>query len=302
MEQTFEPKPVKDCFHVFSDGTRVVVLCDTEQDSIYMMNQIAVAAFFCQLRILSLEVMRTHFHVIVIGSPEKVEKFRRELKRLIIKRYKRDGLADLVKNSIDIRIDPILDDEELRRKIIYVFRNCTEAGFEYMPEDYPWGPGAAYCRQNKTIYRRVGELTYRDQCRMFRTRVHLPPEWEYDLNGMLVPRSYIDLEYITKKVFLTPRQFIAFLNVRKKDLADMEAADARPFLEKRDEAQLLKEIKSASQKLYGALPGQIGQANRLELATRFWTEGKTTSIKQLARLTQNNEDVLRAVLHVPKKE
>ena len=177
MEQTFEPKPVKDCFHVFSDGTRVVVLCDTEQDSIYMMNQIAVAAFFCQLRILSLEVMRTHFHVIVIGSPEKVEKFRRELKRLIIKRYKRDGLADLVKNSIDIRIDPILDDEELRRKIIYVFRNCTEAGFEYMPEDYPWGPGAAYCRQNKTIYRRVGELTYRDQCRMFRTRVHLPPEW-----------------------------------------------------------------------------------------------------------------------------
>ena len=34
----------------------------------------------------------------------------------------------------------------------------------------------------------------------------------------------------------------------------------------------------------------------------MWNQGKTFSIKQLARLTRNNEDVLRTILHVPKKE
>lgn len=300
--EPYVPKPVDNCFHVFSDGTRLVVLCDTETDFIFMMNQLAVAAYFCRLKILGIEVMRTHFHVVVRGDPDKVEKFRREVKRLIVRRYNRDGLGELVKNSIDIRSDRIIDDEELRRKIIYVFRNCTEAGYEFLPEDYPWGPGRVYCHERKEENKKVGNLDYRDICRMFRTRVKLPSHWEYDNNGLLVPSSYIDTEYLKDKVFRSPRQFIAFLSVKKKDLAEMEAADARPFLEKKDEGRLLKEVEALSKELYATTVKQLSQADRLKLATRLWNEGKTTSIKQLARLTRNNEDVLRAVLHVPKKE
>jgi len=300
--EPFAPKPVNDCYHVYSDGTRVVVLCDTDEDCIYMMNQIAVASYFCHLKILALEVMRTHFHVVVRGTPDKVEKFRRELKRLIVKRYKRDGLGDLVKNSIDIQVDRIKDEEELRRKIIYVYRNCTEAGFEFMPEDYPWGPGQVYCREGKSTYNKVGSLDYRDSCRLFRTRVKLPPEWEYDEKGMLVPASYIDKEYLRNKVFVSPRQFIAFLNVRKKDLADMEAADARPFLEKKDESMLLKEVEAMSRTMFGKEVAKLTQANKLNLAVKLWTDMKTTSVKQLARLTRNDVEVLRAVLHVPLRE
>lgn len=300
--EPFAPKPVNDCYHVYSDGTRVVVLCDTDEDCIYMMNQIAVASYFCHLKILALEVMRTHFHVVIRGAPDKVEKFRRELKRLIVKRYKRDGLGDLVKNSIDIQVDRIKDEEELRRKIIYVYRNCTEAGFEFMPEDYPWGPGQVYCREEKSTYNKVGSLDYRDSCRLFRTRVKLPPEWEYDEKGMLVPASYIDKEYLRNKVFVSPRQFIAFLNVRKKDLADMEAADARPFLEKKDESMLLKEVEAMSRTMFGKEVAKLTQANKLSLAVKLWTDMKTTSVKQLARLTRNDVDVLRAVLHVPLRE
>ena len=46
----------------------------------------------------------------------------------------------------------------------------------------------------------------------------------------------------------------------------------------------------------------MSQADRIALATQMWNQGKTFSIKQLARLTRNNEDVLRTILHVPKKE
>ena len=300
--EPFEAKPVKDCYHVFSDGTRVLVLCDAEDDYVYMMNQIAVAAFFCDLSILALEVMRTHFHVVVRGSREKVYKFKVQVKRLIARRYNRAGLSRLVKNSLDIRMDEITTDEELRRKIIYVLRNCTEAGFDYLPEDYPWGPGYIYCRPDRNEYRRVSELDYREQCRFFKTRVKLPADWEYDGKMMLVPSSYIDKEYISRNVFFSPRQFIAFLNVRKKDLAEMEAADARPFLEKRDESALLKEVESAAVKRYGKTVLQLNKTQRLELAIPFWAEGKTTSIKQLARLTRTNVDLLRTVLHVEKAD
>ena len=278
------------------------MLCDSDSDYIYMMNQIAVAAYFCHLHILSLEVMRTHFHVIVRGDPDMVEKFRREVKRLIVRRYNRDGLGDLVKKSIDIQVDRIKDDDELRRKIIYVFRNCTEAGYEFLPEDYPWGPGRVYCHEYKEEHRKVGDLGYRDSCRLFRTRVKLPREWEYDKNGMLVPASYIDQKYLSQKVFSSPRQFIAFLSVKKKDLAEMEAADARPFLEKKEESQLLKEVESTSKEMFGLPISGLRQAEKIDLALRLWNEGKTHSIKQLSRLTRNNEDVLRSILHVPKKE
>jgi hypothetical protein len=171
-----------------------------------------------------------------------------------------------------------------------------------MPEDYPWGPGRAYCHERRGNCRKVASLDYREACRMFRTRVKLPGNWEYDDKGMLVPESYLDKEYLDGEVFQSPRMFIAFLNVRKKDLADMEAADARPFLEKKDEGRLLREIETASQKQYGRTIKQLSQADKIELATRFWNEGKTLSIKQLARLTRQNEDVLRAILHVPRRE
>ncbi len=295
----FAPKVIDDCYHIYSDGTRLAVLCDTEKDYVFIMNQIAITSLYCDVRILCQEVMRTHFHLIAAGEPDKIQKYRREIKRLITRRYKRDGLGHIVKDSIQIAVDPIKDDEELRRKIIYVFRNCTEAGFRLLPEEYPWGPGLVYYRQDKTMYRKVSELDYREQCRLFRTRVKLPQNWEFDSNGMLVPRSYFDMQYLHNEVFLSPRQFIAFLNVKKKDLVEMEAADARPFLEKQDEGKLLKEMEHESTRRFKKPIKQLSQADKIHLATYFWNERKTLSVKQLARLSRLNEEVLRAIVHVP---
>ena len=274
------------------------MLCDTEEDHIYMMNQIAVAAHFCHLNILSLEVMRTHFHIIVRGAQKGATKLNRELKRLIVRRYNKDGLGELVKDSIDIQVERILDENELRRKIIYVLRNCTEAGFEYLPEDYPWGPGRVYCHNKTDAFKKVRDLGYREQCRLFRTRIRVPPHWEYDQKGMLVPASYIDRDFIERTVFRTPRQYIAFLSVKKKDMAEMEAADARPFLEKKDESRLLREVEEASMNRFGRPVKQLVQADRIALATSLWSERKTTSVKQLARLTRCNGEVLKAIFHL----
>ena len=44
---------------------------------------------------------------------------------------------------------------------------------------------------------------------------------------------------------------------------------------------------------------QLSQADKIHLATHFWNERKTLSVKQLARLSRLNEEVLRAIVHVP---
>jgi len=296
---SYTPIPVNDCYHVYSDGTRLTVLCDTEEDYVFVMNKIAIIAFYCHLTVLSLEVMRTHFHIILKGAYDNIVKFTLEIKRLCSRYFNKNGFPERANQWLQLQIGPIKDFDELRSKIIYVFRNCTEAGYDYLPEDYPWGPGQVYCRKPNEGKRKVSSLDYNETCRLFKTRVKLPGHWEYDERGMLVPASYMNLSFLREKVFVTPRQFIAFLNVRKKDLAEMELADAKPFLERKEEGALQKEIETASQKQYGVPVKHLTESNRIALATQFWNERKTSSIKQLARLTKNNVDVLRAVLHVP---
>lgn len=299
---TFTPQPVDNCYHVYSDGTRLAVLCNEDNDYVMMMNLIAVVAYYCCLHILSLEVMTTHFHVVLRGDAKMVTKYVKEIKRLVVRHFRRDGMPERVINSIRIQADPILDNEELRRKIIYVFRNCTEAGYPFLPEDYPWGPGVTYCHPIKSNpYRKVSGLTYREQCRLFRTRVKLPGDWEYDDKGMLVPGSYLDHTFLKEMVFLTPRQFIAFLNVKKRDLAEMEMADARPFMEQKKMGKLVKQVEQMSMNQFGTTVGRLPQANKITLAFQLWEQDKTLTVKQLHRLTRVNEDVLRSILHIQKK-
>lgn len=290
-------KRINDCFHVYSDGTRLDVLFETDEDKRFMMNLIPIAAHFCGLRVICPEVMDTHFHVIVRGHADKIEKFKREIKRLLVRYFRRDGRGEIVKNSIWINADAIQDEDELRRKIIYVLRNCTEAGFPLLPDNYPWGPGKAFFQADDANTHRVSDLSYREACKIFRTRIHMPENWEYNDMGILIPRTYMDMQFITKSVFTSTRQFIAFLNARKSDLTDMESADARAFMEHRDESKLREETKSRCQKQFNRPIKQLTKAERIIIAKQLWDERCTFSIKQLARVTNLNADVLRVILH-----
>ena len=263
-----------------------------------MMNRIVLSALSCDLSVLILEVMRTHFHVIVRGAPEHIDKYLRELKRLIVRYFRRIGKPESVKDTISIRADPILDEDELKRKIIYVFRNCTEAGYPFLPENYPWGPGRVFFQQDEPalLKHKVGDLSYREQCRLFHTRIKLPDEWEYDGKGMLIPRSYINKNFIYSDVFTSIRQFIAYLSVRKKDLQEMEVADKRRFLEQADESAMKDKAEKDSIQQFGQPVAMLSEANKLTLALRYWNERMTFSIKQLARITQVDIHVLKAVL------
>ena len=167
----YERHPVEDCYHIYSDGTRVSVLFERDEDKVYGRNLIAILAFKYHIRVYCDVVMCTHFHLVGKGDPENIHRFVAEMKRLLTRYFRQTHRPELVKESIWIKADPILDDVELARKIIYVFRNPLDAGDPLLPENYPWGVGRLFFQQDTAVAaKRVGDMTLDERRTLFRTR------------------------------------------------------------------------------------------------------------------------------------
>ncbi len=79
----------------------------------------------------------------------------------------------------------------------------------------------------------------------------------------------------------------------------MEAADARKFLQRREEDTIRKEVDRTSRLRYGVPVKQLSQTERVNVATDIWKARRTFSVKQLARLTRLEVELLRIILHQP---
>ena len=293
----WERHPVRDCYHVFSDGTRVSVLFETPRDKVFVMNLMAILAWKYHLRVYCDVVMDTHFHIVVQGLPENVASFEMQMKRLLGMYFRQAGRPELLEAGIWIDHEVIRDDVELMQKIVYVFRNPMDAGYPYLPEDYPWGVGRAFFhREDPVAVRKVGDMTMDERRAWFHTRENLPEEWSMDRDGMLLARCRVDLDAV-HRLFGSPRRFIAFLFVRKKDLAEQDADCARVFLEKRGDAELHAEADEESRRLFGVRIPKLSQAKRLQVAKSLWQHRRTLSRKQLARAVRMDPAVVEAVFH-----
>ena len=293
----WERHPVQDCYHICSDGTRLSVLFELPKDKVFAMNLIAVLTHRYRIRVYCPVVMDTHFHLITQGKAEDIASFTIQMKRLLTMYFHRTGRDYLLNDGIWIHPEPIRDDIELMQKIIYVFRNPMDAGYPFLPEDYPWGVGRlffhpAYDRPLK----RAGDLTVREKWSLFRTRIEIPDDWQLDENGMVLPRCFVDADAV-QRLFGSPKRFISFLFVRKKDLAEQEAHDARVFLEKRGDSELNEEANSESERRFGRRIPKLTQAERIEVAKILWQNRRTLSRKQLARAVKMNPAIIEAVFH-----
>ena len=297
MEKQWERHPVRDFYHIYSDGTRVSVLFETPKDKVFARNLIAVLAFKYHVKVYCDVVMDTHLHLVAHGTPENIACFETQLKRQMAMYFNQTGRSYLLKEKFEVTHEVICDDVELMQKIIYVFRNPMDAGYPYLPEDYPWGVGRLFFHPLPTDKgRKVADMTWRERVEAFRTQEILPDEWEVDANGMLMPRCYIDVDGV-RRLFGTPKRFIAFLHVKKKDLIDQETKCAQTFLEKRGDSELHAEAEAESQRLFGRRVTKLTQAERIQVAGLLWKERRTLSRKQLARAVRMNPDLIEAVFH-----
>ena len=277
-------KQVDDCYHIYSDGTGKSGLYESSEDKIYCMNLLAIAADICQVTLLCIVVEETHFHGIARGTPSSVLRYADLIKEQQRRHFK--GHPDATR--IVISVDPIQDDQELMRKIIYVFRNPSEAGYPYLPFEYHWGVGRIYFEDPAHCQpdgRRVGDLSQRQVQKLLHTKRKLPPYWRIDDEGMILPRDYIDVDYV-QQLFVTPKRFMAFLHVRKKDLVDIEMDLKMRNLGRMDDEAMRDWAREECQKMFGRDIRGLNSQQRLLMARHLWNSRRVFSLKQLSRLSR----------------
>ena len=282
-------KPVRDCYHVYSDGTGRSVLYETRKDKVYGMNLIAIDAHICQVSVLCLVVEDTHFHLVCRGRRADILRYMDMLKEQTHRYFKSTGRPEYIGEGICISYGPIADDQELMRKIIYVMRNPVEAGYPYLPTEYHWGVGHIFFEDPENIVQegiRLGSLSNRQMYKTMHTRASLPPEWRIDEEGRIDPRCYVDVDYVVKELFMTPKRFLAFMYVRKKDQVDIEMDLRMRDLSRHDDASLRDVAAEMAEACFGKDVGSLTPQERLVVARRLWGDYRVLSLKQLARVTR----------------
>lgn len=284
--------------HIYSNGNSVKGLFETESDCIYGMNLLPIAAQAFNVKLLMIQVMGTHFHEIAHGHPEDCERMRLFIRRHLETHQKKTGRKDCSSSGIEISIDEIKTETELKNKIIYVYRNGIAAGYPFAPWHYPWGPGDILFVDHKVIAsigHSVRDLSGRQCATLFHTRVRIPSDWRYNDSGMILPHSYLDWERV-EKLFVSVRAFLAFLHQKKDIESQIDREAGTSFLNKLSEKDLRKEASALFKSLFGrdsAFKATIDE--RMAVAQKLWGDRRTYSLSQLARVTLLDKALLSKV-------
>ena len=294
--------PVNDCSHVYSDGTNVTALFTEKEDKYRILDILAVTALETDVRILVAEVMTTHFHSIVSGRNQNRERFKDSTKRKLLNWISRKGLKTCVEGELRLSNDPIKDEDELKGKIMYVYRNSLCAGIMLVPWKYEGGPGDIYFidhAEESLKGKPVSGLSVNKRRQLFHTLKELPFGWRYDEKEQrLLPHSYMDWQRV-ERLFRTLRAFVAFM-AQKKDLEvkyDMECAAGA--IEKASEKDLRKEVRLLCRQMYGF--DRVAKASleqKTFLAKKLWSGRRTYSISVLSRICLLPKDYLQGLFGV----
>lgn len=291
-------KPLDGFFaHIYSNGHSVLNLFETDEDYVFGMNLLPVAAYTCGVKLLMIQLMGTHFHIIAAGSPEDCARMCTFINKVLMRRLAGTNRKEYAPDGLVISIDGIESQTELKNKIIYVYRNSIVAGYSKAPWHYRWGPGDILFVDHSLEASRgnsVGELSARVCKKLFHTHIAIPGTWRYD-NGMILPHSYLDWKYV-ENLFGNVRSFLAFL-YQKKDIEAQIDRECSASMENRITEQVLRK---ESRELCYAMFGRksIGKSNmeeRLSIAQKLWTDRRTYSISQLARVTLVDKELLSQI-------
>lgn len=296
MNDFFSPTPVNDCYHIYSNGTAMNVLFTERAEYIFMMNMLAVTSFANHVKLLATQVMETHFHVIASGSHTACSKFTKDLLvklGIFISERKLSG-------KLEISMDPIWDSNELKNKIIYVYRNAITAGFSFAPWHYEWGPGDIYFvnhEEFRDIGTPIGAISATMRRKLFHTHLALPSDWRVDSEGMIMPHSYIDWQRV-EKLFMTIRAFIAFLYQKKDIEAAINSECASGAYKKYSEKELRKYANDLCIEVFGEPLSKTCFDNKVAIGRRVWASRKNITVSTLSRVVRLDKEVLRQVLGV----
>lgn len=266
---------MEDCWHVFSDGTRADIPFNTVEDKVFGWNSVAVCADIAEVRVWVVTVNDTHFHSLVNGTGERAERYRRLLQQRLRRHFPDENIHVACK-LVGIR-------EKVLSRFMYAYRNCMDF-YRKLPGEYPWGCGHLYFSEHRHFFKghRIGGLSWRERIRLFRTKHPLPPHWQMDGDGRILPECFVDYEAV-EHFFRSPRTFIAFLYVRKEDEAAMKQEIYQDYLESRSIQELRKTGNRYSVNYCGKTLVNAPFGIRLKVAGRILAEHLSGRSPSLAK-------------------
>ena len=268
-------EPIDDIWHIFSDGTCADIPFNTEEDKVFGWNSVAICAEIAGVRVWVVTVNDTHFHSLVQGTEERAERCRCLLQQRLQRHHPEE--------NIHVACKPVTLREKVLSRFMYAYRNCMDF-YRKLPGEYPWGCGHLYFSEHRHFFkgRRIGNLSWRERYRLFRTKHDLPPDWRMDENGRILPECFVDYEAV-ERFFRSARTFIAFLYVRKEDEAAMKQEIHKDYLESRSIQELRKTGNRYSVILCGKTLKNAPFEIRLKVAVRMLKEGLSGKTASFAK-------------------
>ena len=266
---------VKDIWHVYSDGTRADIPFDTDEDKLFAWNSIAVCAEIAGVQVWVSTVNDTHLHTLVKGVEVRVKRFRNVLQQRLQTQFPGQGIY--------FTCDPVETHDEVLIKFMYMYRNCLDF-FRNLPGEYAWGSGNVYFSEKRHFFkgRRIGDLSVREQRRLFHTKISLPADWVCDYDGKILPESFIDYEAV-ERFFRSVFTFIAFMHIKKDDEARMKQLVHRRYLESRSIQDLRRLGNEICVRSCGRKLSKASLQTRLDVAVEMLRRGLSGRSVSLAK-------------------
>ncbi len=283
-------------YHVCTRGLAKGLWFFDEQDFISGMNAVPVCAVVAGVEVWCFCLMDNHVHFILRGGEENCIRFIREYKRL---RSRQIGLRYGDKRSIagaDISVSVIEDIAYLRKAIAYVLRNPMAAGIAVLPNEYRWSSAGIYFsgwRNQVGSYRRLGDLTDMSKRAIFKTRVHLPDDYLLGSDGIISPKSYVNVQAV-EGVYNSPRQLIYYLSSNNDMEMELESGILKKTRYSDSELKVSLDI-ICSEKFHGREYSFLKVEDRY-FAARELRRRYGAGPKQIARVTGLDYERLKSML------
>ena len=266
---------VENMWHVYSDGTRADIPFNTDEDKLYAWNSVAVCAEIAGVQVWVLTVNDTHLHTVVKGLKVRVKRFRDVLQQRLQTRFPGQGIY--------FACDPIKTHDDVLIKFMYVYRNCLDF-FMNLPGEYAWGSGNIYFSEKRHFFkgRRIGDMSVREQRRLFHTKKPLPAYWMCDYDGRILPESFIDYESV-EHFFRSVFTYIAFMHIKKDDEAKLKQQIHSRYLESRSIQDLRRLGNEICVRRCGRKLSKASFQTRLNVAVEMLRRGLSGRSASLAK-------------------
>lgn len=273
-------KPVHP-FHVSLEGHETAILFKDDADYDSTVKILCVCAKRMNVIVVIYAVVSNHCHAAVLASSHSdAYSFSLEVKRMISMHYSFRYGPSRVMKRVDAEAIPLDSDNYVRNALAYIPRNALDNGASI--HEYKWsGYSAMFCDSDKLSGKVVSSLSKRETESIMHTGDNLSGvKWRLTEDGLLIPKSWCDSEYLEQAFEYDPSYFLRTIGgVNSAQMHELLIDNPRTRLQ---DGEFLKYAEQTCQRWYRTDIQSITRDQKIKLSTYLYRT-KHTSVPQLSR-------------------